>query len=152
MYAPTANYHEIKVPYGDQWKNNFNSGVSLNLSVPILNGLAARTKVRAAKIAESQATFQEQTVKIQLRQAIERDYLSMHTAYETYKKLLSQAADYGESFREAKVKFEAGVLNAVEFVLVQNNLDQAKLNLIAAKYHYILETKILDYYQGKLSW
>lgn len=152
VYAPTPSYHEIKVPYGDQWKNNFNSGVSLNLSVPILNGLNARTRVRAAKIAASQSSFQTETVKIRLRQAIERDYLEMRMAYATYKKLVSQVADYGESFREAKVKFEAGVLNAVEFVLVQNNLDQAKLNLVAAKYHYILETKILDYYQGRSSW
>lgn len=152
VYAPTSSYRAIKVPYGDQWKNNFNSGVSLNLSVPILNGLAARTRVRAAKIAESQATFETQAVKIKLRQAIERDYLEMRMAYATYTKLVHQAADYEESFREAKVKFEAGVLNAVEFVVVQNNLDQAKLNLIAAKYHYILETKILDYYQGRSSW
>ena len=152
VYAPTSRYHEIKVPYGDQWKNNFNSGISLNLSVPILNGLAARTRVRAAKIAESQTTFETQTVKIQLRQAIERDYFQMRMAYATYTKLVHQEADYEESFREAQVKFEAGVLNAVEFVLVQNNLDQAKLNLIAAKYHYILETKILDYYQGRLNW
>lgn len=151
VYAPTSSYQEIKVPYSKQWKNNFNSGISLNLSVPVLNGFQARSRVRLAKIAESQAAFQQQTVKTQLRQAIERDYLNMRMAYATYVKLAGQTDDYGESFREAKVKFEAGVLNAVEFVLVQNNLDQARLNLIAAKYRYILQTKILDYYQGRLS-
>lgn len=152
VYAPVSNYKNIKVPYGNQWKNNFNSGVSLNLSIPILNGLQSRSRVQLAKIAENQTAFQQNTVKTQLRQAIERDFMNMTNAYDTYKKLLDQVQDYGESFREARVKFEAGALNAVEFVLIQNNLDQAGLNLIAAKYHYILETKILDYYQGKLSW
>lgn len=152
VYAPVSSYNKIKVPYGNQWKNNFNSGVSLNLSIPILSGLQARSNVKLAKISERQTAFQRTTVMTQLRQAIERDYLNMKNAYATYRKLVEQVSDYGESFREAKVKFEAGALNAVEFVLVQNNLDQAGLNLIAAKYHYILQTRILDYYQGKLRW
>lgn len=151
VYEPISSYNNIKVPYGDQWKNNFNSGVSLNLQVPLLNGLQTRSRLKLAKINEQQTAFQQNTVKIQLRQAIEKDYLSMVTAYETYKNLMAQVQDYTESFREAKVKFEAGSLNSVEFVLVQNNMDQARLNLIAAKYNYILQTKILDYYQGKLS-
>ena len=30
--------------------------------------------------------------------------------------------------------------------------DQANTNFTAAKYNYIFRTKILDYYQGKLTW
>jgi outer membrane protein len=31
-------------------------------------------------------------------------------------------------------------------------LDRANINLINAKYDYVLRTKILDYYQGKPLW
>jgi outer membrane protein len=31
-------------------------------------------------------------------------------------------------------------------------MDRATTNLAAAKYTYIFRTKVLDYYQGKLSW
>lgn len=152
VYAPQSDYNSVKVPYGSQWKNNFNSGIGLNLNIPILNGLQARSRVQQAKINEQETAFQEKTVKIQLRQAIERDYVSMTTAYETYKKLVQQVSDYSESFREAKIKFEAGAINSVDFVIAENNMNQAKLNLVAAKYNYIVQTKILDYYQGKLTW
>lgn len=152
VYQPVSRYREVSVPYGDQWKNNFNSGVSLNLSIPVFNGLRARGKVRLGKIAASQAAFRERVVKTRLRQAVERDYLAMQHAYQAYRQLVSQVADYSESFREAKVKFEAGVLDAVAFVLVENNLVRARLNLITVKYQYLAETRILDYYQGKYSW
>lgn len=151
VYAPQSDYNSVKVPYGTQWKNNFNSGIGLNLNIPVLNGLQVRSRVQQAKISEQETAFQEKTVKIQLRQAIERDYVSMTTAYETYKKLVQQVNDYSESFREAKIKFEAGAINSVDFVIAENNMNQADLNLIAAKYNYIVQTKILDYYQGKLA-
>ena len=150
VYAPEFNYSLSKVPYGSQWKNNLNSNIGLNLSIPILNGLQARGRVKLSKIAEAQTAFQQQTVKIQLYQAIERDFVTMTTSYETYKKLVQQVADYSESFREAKIKFEAGAINSVDFVIAENNMNQAALSLIAAKYNYILQTKILDYYRGKL--
>lgn len=152
VYAPVSHYQQLKVPYGNQWKNNFNSGVSLNLSIPILNGLKARSQVNLAKIQADQAAFRQQTVKTQLKQAVERDFMNMRIAYETYRKLMLQVADYEESFREAQVKFEAGALNVVEFQLVQQHYDEARLSLVSAKYRYLLQTKVLDYYQGKLSW
>ncbi|TAM95245.1 MAG: TolC family protein, partial [Chitinophagaceae bacterium] len=150
VYAPESNYSSSKVPYGSQWKNNLNSNIGLNLSIPILNGLQARSRVKLSKIAEAQTAFQQQTVKILLRQAIERDFVSMTTAYETYKKFVQQVADYSESFREARIKFEAGAINSVDFVITENNMSQANFNLIAAKYNYIVQTKILDYYSGRL--
>lgn len=152
VYAPESNFASNKVPYGSQWKNNLNTNIGLNLSIPILNGLQARGKVKLAKISEEQTAFQQSVVKIQLRQAVERDYVNMTNAYETYKKLVQQVADYSESFREMKIKFEAGAINSVDFVIAENYMNQAELNLIAAKYNYIVQTKILDYYQGKLSW
>lgn len=152
VYAPVSHYDAEKVPYSNQWKNNFSSGISLNLSIPILNGLQTRTQVKSAKIAVQQAAFQRSTVETQLRQAIERDYVNMTTAYETYRKLSQQVQDYAEMLRESNVKFKLGAINSVELVIAQNDLQQAELSLVSAKYNYIVQTKILDYYRGKLSW
>lgn len=151
VYTMVPEYESNKVPYGTQWTNNFNSNIGLSLSIPILNGLQARSRVKLAKINQEQTAFQQNTVKLQLRQAIERDYVNMTNAYDTYKKLVQQVADYSESFREAKVKFEAGAINSVDFVIAENNMNQAELNLISAKYNYIVQTKVLDYFRGSLS-
>ena len=40
----------------------------------------------------------------------------------------------------------------MDYVIAKNNLDRVQMNLVAAKYDYLLRTKILDFYQNKVSW
>jgi len=35
---------------------------------------------------------------------------------------------------------------------VKNSIDRANINLINAKYDYVLRMKVLDYYEGKPLW
>ncbi|RWY50141.1 TolC family protein [Mucilaginibacter gilvus] len=139
------------VSYVDQFKNNRGTNVGISLRVPILGYLQKRNKVALAKIDLQNNIYVEQTTKVQLRQNVEQAYLNMTSAYEKYDVLTEQVTAYAESFRTAEIRFNAGVLTSVDFVLAKNNLDRAKLNLINARYSVYIYNKILDYYQGKLS-
>lgn len=153
VYQPQSNYNSVPISYGSQFKNNLYSGLSIGLQIPISNNLQYRNKLKQAKIAEQQATVQSENNKVQLRQAIEQDYLNLTAAYETYKKYLLQMNNFEQSFHAADVKFKAGAtLNIVDFIIAKNNLDRAELNLVAAKYDYILKRKLLDFYQNKQLW
>ncbi len=152
VYAPQGNYSNQKISYGSQWKNNFNSSVSIGLQVPILNGLQAKSRVSQAKITQQKAEYEANTTRIQLRQSVEQAYFNMTTAYERYEILTEQVQNFSESFRAAEVRFNAGALTSVDYLIAKNNVDRANTNLISAKYDYVLRTKILDYYQGKLLW
>jgi outer membrane protein len=46
-------------------------------------------------------------------------------------------------------RFNAGAINAVDYNLAKLNLDQAKANLIRAKYEYVFRIKVLDFYLNK---
>ncbi len=74
----------------------------------------------------------------------------MTAAYKKYAVLQKQVIDFEEAFKIAEVRFNEGASNQVEYLIAKNNVDNAKINLIIARYDYILRTKILDYYQGKL--
>jgi outer membrane protein len=139
------------VSYGDQFKNNRGTNVGISLRVPILGYLQKRNKVSLAKIDLQNSIYVEQTTKVQLRQNVEQAYLNMTSAYEKYNVLVEQVAAYTESFRTAEIRFNAGVLTSVDFVVAKNNLDRTKLNMINARYSVYIYNKILDYYQGKLS-
>ena len=152
VYAPVTTYASSKIPYGNQWKNNFNSYVSIGLSIPLLNGLQTRNRIKQAEIAADQTSFEEKTVKVQLRQSIEQAYVNNTSAYQRYQALQEQVNDYTTSFDAAQVKFEAGVITSVDFLVVKNNLDRSRQNLISAQYDFILRSKILDYYQSKPLW
>lgn len=151
VYDLISNYRDNKIPYGNQWKNNLNSSFSLSLFIPIFNGWQSRVNIRLAKINEQETRFQEKTVKIKLKQAVEQDFLNANTAYATYQKLKELVNDFSISFESAQVKFDIGSISSKEYMIAKNNISQAKTRLIAAKYNYILQKKILDYYGGSLS-
>jgi outer membrane protein len=76
----------------------------------------------------------------------------MMQAFRLYNVQYNQTQNYEESFRGAETKYNAGALKSLDFIIYNTNRDQAELALIAAKYSYLLQTKILDYYQGQLTW
>jgi outer membrane protein len=97
-------------------------------------------------------SFEAQTVKTQLRQAVDQAYINMNTAFERYQTLSRQLADFTISFKAAEVRFNSGVNTSVEYMLAKNNVDRTNANYIAAKYDYLLRVKVLDFYQGKQLW
>lgn len=152
VFAPQSNYQMQKISYGDQWTNNLNSSLSIGLQVPILNGLQARSRVNQARIAEKRSSFEAETVKTQLRQAVDQAYVNMNSALERYQALARQLDDFTKSFKAAEVRFNAGVNTSVEYLIAKNNMDRANANFVAAKYDYLLRSKVLDFYQGKQLW
>ena len=152
VFEPQNTYNTQKISYGDQWRNNFNSSISIGLQFPILNGLQAKSRVRQAEIAEKRTNFETQTVKTQLRQSVDQAYINMNTAFERYNTLSKQVQDFTESFKAAEVRFNEGVSTSVDYLVAKNNVDKSNSNFISAKYDYLLRVKILDFYQGKPLW
>jgi len=152
VFAPQSNYQSQKISYGDQWTNNLNASLSLGLQIPILNGLRAKSNLNQARIVEKRTAFEAQTVKTQVRQAVDQAYINMNTAFERYQALTKQLEDFTNSFHAAEVRFNAGVNTSVEYIIAKNNVDRTNANLVAAKYDYLLRTKVLDFYQGKPLW
>jgi len=145
-----SNFNSQKINYTDQFKNNYGTSVNLNLRIPILNAFQAKNRVALAKTELKNRENIEEIVKLQLRQTIEQAYLNRTAANERFQTLERQVSDFESAFKIAEVRFNAGASNQVEYLIAKNNLERTQINLITAKYDYILRMKILDYYQGKL--
>jgi outer membrane protein len=146
-----TNYSSQKISYGDQFKNNYNTALGLSIQIPILNSFRAKNRVALAKIELRNAEVVEQTTKTQLSQNIEQAYFNMTASMQKYRTLQQQVSDFSESFRIAEVRFNAGDITQVDYLVAKNNVDRSRANLIATKYDYLFRLKILDYYQNKLS-
>lgn len=144
--------NNVKLPYTDQLKNNYRTFVGIGIDIPILNNFRARNQVSLARINLENAEYTNKTTQIQLKQNIERDHFNMDASLNKYKALVDQVAAYTETFRAAEVRFNEGAINSVDYLIAKNNLDRANINLIIARYDYVLRTKILDYYQAKQLW
>ena len=151
VYAANQVYNNEKISYGSQFKNNYNTQVNLGLQVPILNGFLNRNRVALAKIDLQEQRYTEETTRIQLKQNVEQAFNNMSAAYERFQVLLEQTEAFKESFRTAEIRFNAGALNSVDYIVAKNNLDRANNNLINARYDYYIRTKILNYYTGNLT-
>jgi outer membrane protein len=141
-----------RIGYYDQLSNNYSTSVGIGISIPIFNNFRFRNQIALAKINLKSAEYTSETSQIQLKQAIERDHFNMTAALNRYQALVEQVAAYAESFRAAEARFNAGASTSVDYLIAKNNLDRANVNLIIARYDYVLRTKILDYYQNKPLW
>lgn len=152
VYNQQSNYNSLSIDYNTQLKNNFNSAVGIDLHIPLSNNMQLRNKLRLAKVAELQVKELALTARTQLRQAIVQDFVNMNADFTTYKILLSQVEDFGQSFHAAEIRFTNGAISTVDYVIAKNNYDRVQLNLVVAKYNYMLRTKLLDFYQNKALW
>jgi outer membrane protein len=152
VFLPQSNFANEKIKFSDQINNNVNTQVGIQLSIPIMNGLRTRTQYRNSQVALEQARFNANTTIVLLRQSIESYYVTMMSAFRTFTTLSEQVKNYDESFHSAEIRYDAGAMKSLDYIIYKTNLDRANLNLIQAKYNYILQTKVLDYFQGTLSW
>ena len=152
VISPRENFEAQKIKYNEQLDNNLFTSVALGLRIPIFNNLQVRSRVRIAQINQKNTEYIEQTTRTQLSQAIEQAYFNMTAAQDRYKATTDQVEAFKESFRAAEIRFNEGVITSVDYIIAKNNLDRANLNLISARYDYVLRTKILDYYQSKPLW
>ncbi len=145
-----TNYNSQKISFTNQYNNNLSTYVGLNLSIPVFSSFQARTNIKIAKLQEKRTGYVAENTRTQLRQAIEQAHVNMVSAYEKYQAINDQVNAYRESFRAAEIRLNLGALNSVEYLIVKNNLDRATVNFTIARYEYLLRTKVLDFYQGRL--
>ena len=144
------NFNSQKINYSNQFTNNYSTSINLGIRIPILNGFRARNNVALAKNDLKNTQYIAETAKIQLKQNIEQAFFNMSAAFRRYTTLLQQVNDFTTAFKAAEVRYNEGVSTQVDYLIAKTNLDRSRINLITAKYDYIFQTKILDYYQGKL--
>ena len=145
-YSSIAQTVTGKIPYNTQLQNNVSTSVGVGISIPFFNRSLVKNRVKRAEIALKNSELEEANVRVQLRQQIDQAYVNMTNAYDRYKVLTEQIAAYNESFKAAEVRYNAGVGTSIDFLIAKDRLDRTNINLISAKYDFVLRKRILDYY------
>jgi outer membrane protein len=136
------------IPFTEQFTDNLNQNVGLNLSVPIFNRFATRTSVSQTLIGIENSKLNYEQAKQQLRKDVFQAYADAQTALKKYEatKMAFLSAETAYLFNEKK--FQNGLINFTEFATSKNNYQIAELNYIQAKYEYLFKMKVLDFYYG----
>lgn len=147
IYSP--GLVEKDYPFTEQIRNTIGKQIGLSLSIPIFNGLQARSGVQRAKLAQLNAELNAEIERNQLRQTIEQAYVDALSAQRQYMAAKTQVQALERSFKNAELRLENGIINTVDFYVIANNYRNALSSLLQAKYEYTFKLKVLDFYQGK---
>ncbi len=135
--------------YGGQLNENFGQSVGISLRVPIYNNHRNNIAVERARLGVlNQEVFNrqaEQTLKTNIQQAIANARAAKLSHQASERSLEAAQAAYDN----AQKRFDLGGINSLEFTNARNLLDQAQVTLIQAKYQYLFNLKVVDFYLGK---
>jgi outer membrane protein len=152
VYTPRQQFTSEGIPYFDQMKNNIGSSFGVGATIPLFNNLRTKYRVEQARVVAKNAELEKQQIDLNLKQQVDQAYANMVASYNRYAAFQEQYNEYQESFRANEIRFNTGAINSFEYLSAKNNLDRARLSLTQVRYEYIFRTKILDYFQGVLSY
>lgn len=144
------NSFDQSIPYFQQYKNNLSKSFSVSISLPLFNSFRTKNAMAMAKLNQRENDEGLQNTLTQLQQAVEQAYFSMTAAKERFQSLTEQVQAYKESFRTVEIRFNAGAVTVIDYLIAKNNLDRANMNLLTNRYDFIVRKKVLDFYQGNL--
>lgn len=146
-FSPTGSFEPIK--FRTQLKDNLSRFISLDLSIPIFNGLSQQSTIQRSKIAIQQASIDELEQRNLLRRIIESAYTDAVASSKTYAAATRQVETLEETFRSIENQYNLGASNFTDYQVASNNLFRAKSDQTRAKFDFIFRKKLLDFYQGK---
>ncbi len=135
--------------FKDQVQDNFRQQIGFNLNIPIFNAGQVKTNIANAVLNKKTAEVQAKNVRNQLRQTIEQAYIDALTTYNTYQARQKQVEAQELAFNVLEKRYQAGASNLVDLNVSRNTRDNARVELIRAKYDYVFRKKVLDFYQNK---
>jgi len=122
--------------------------VRISLSMPIFSGRAISTNIRNAELGVQQAQIDMKNRQQILYKEIQLANNEAISAFERYKATLQNVKAMEESFRYVQQKLEVGMLNGTDYTVAKTNLFRAQSDHLQAKFQYVFQLKILDFYKG----
>lgn len=135
--------------FGRQMRNNFSQYIGLSLNVPIFNRFATRNSIRSAKLERETQQLQLDNVRKNLYKEIQQAYYNTIAARAKYESSMEASRSNKAAFDLMSAKYEYGKANITEFNEAKNNWLKAESDLVIAKYEYVYDTSLIDFYRGK---
>ena len=136
-------------PFGTQFRNNRGGYVQVALSIPIFNGLSARSSKRRAQNAYRSAQLEEIAVQRAVESEVSQAWQQMQGFGKQYVQGQKKVSAAQLVYDGAERKFENGLISALDMQTAANTLLQAKSDKLRARLQYIIKTRMVDYYNGQ---
>jgi len=135
--------------FSDQLSNNFYQSIGLSVSIPIFNGLSAKSNVKRAKINYEDFKLQESLTKNTLNKVIAQAIADLRAADSRYSSTQNTFSAQKDAFNVIEQRYNVGLVNSLDYNTSRTNMNKAETDFIQAKYDLLFRSKVIDYYLGK---
>lgn len=143
-FAPDGSVY----PFFEQFRDNINPSISIGLTIPIFNNWTTKANVENARAAKESLELDLKIKQQTLYKEIQTAVTEAGTYLRQMEAALANMNSMRESFRYVEEKFNAGALNGTDYTVAMSNLKKAESEYLQAKYQYIFQLKIIDFYKG----
>lgn len=142
-------FDQNRTGYFNQIKDAFQQTVALQINIPILNGLDARTNVELAKVSYEIQRLNLDLTKLQVDQNIQKAWLDASLAQKQLNAMRVQREVQQKNLSLAEKQYEAGAMDFLNLNEILNNMYQVNIQEIQAKYDLVFKYNILMLYLGQ---
>lgn len=135
-------------PFIDQFNDNQNPSLGFGMNIPIFNSWQVATNVRNAKLSVKNYEIELKSKHQNLYKEIQAAVLDAISYYEQYTASGINLKAMEESFRYTEQKFNVGAVNSTDYTVSKTNLFKAQSDYYQAKFQYLFQLKIIDFYKG----
>jgi len=152
VYIPT-----LSLSSGYNWSNqaaSFDGGrtswnLNFNLSYPLFNGFNREASIVRAEYSTRLARIQEDDARLGSRQATDAALRDLETAERAINIAEEAVAVADEDLRVTRARYEADVAIILDVITSQIASDQARVDLVNARYNYVLARAELEAILGR---
>lgn len=134
--------------FNSQMNNNLQKAVYLTIQIPIFNRFSTRNAVRMAKKDLDDSRLIAENTQKALYKQIQKVYYDAVSAKEKYISTQKAIDSNTEAMRYAQEKYNAGRSTAYEFNEAKVKLINSLSDQAQAKYEFMLQKYLLDFYSG----
>ena len=135
--------------FANQFRNNRGGYIQVGLSIPIFNGLSARSSKRRAANAYRSAQLEQVAMERAVESEVSQTWQEMQGFGKQYIQGQKKVSAAQLAYDGAERKFENGLISALDLQTAANTLLQAKSDKLRARLQYIIKTRMVDYYNGE---
>jgi outer membrane protein len=158
-YLPTLSaFYNYNTRYSDndafnrvfnqQLYENDGASFGLQLSIPILNGFAARNQVKRNMINVERAEYRLEQAELDLEANVYQAFVDAQGAMKAYEAAQVALDAQDQAYLYATERFDVGLTNAFDFSQSKVRLENAQTELLRTKYDYIFKLKVIELYFG----
>lgn len=135
-------------PFLSQMKNNFSQYLGMNLSIPIFSRYQTRNQIRSSRLSYDSQALQLDLTKKNLFKEIQQAYYNALASEEKYRSSEQAEQSARDAFEQVTAKFENGKASITEYNESKGRYVSAASDLAQARYQYLYQTRLLDFYRG----